>query len=276
MSRPALLGGAPVSGPPADVVQSCVDHAGWDQMASTDPAPLRMTRDEFASLVTHELRNPLNAMTGWVHLLAADPGLRSDGARRAIAGLRRALDQQLQQIDTLGRVLRLAGGMLDSLEPVELGEVLDACADAIRPAAQAAGRTVNVERGPDAGPLWRAGERAALLSALGTLGAYALRHGLPGAPLLLSLDGDPDAPTIRVAVDEGGDGLSIWHGFGAGNARLPLEQLLATLVLEAHGARIGPSGEGRAGDVLAIRFGPARTGGIPAGGAPSSPARPHA
>lgn len=274
MSLPVLLGGSRPSGLAADVVQSGVDHAGLHQMASTDPAPLRMTRDEFASLVTHELRNPLNAMSGWVHLLDADPGPRSDGARRAIAGLRRALEQQVRQIDTLGRVLRLAGGRLEGLEPLELGELLEACADGLRPAAEAAGRAVKVERG--AGRSWRAGERAALLTALRTLGAYALRHGLPGAPLVLGLDGDAEAPTVRVAVDEGGDGLSIWHGFGEGGARLPLEQLLAILVLEAHGARIGPSGEGRAGDVLTIRFGSVPAGGAAAGGAAAVSPRPHA
>ncbi len=243
-------------------------------MASSDPAPLRMTRDEFASLVTHELRNPLNAMSGWVHLLDAEPGPRSDGARRALAGLRRALDQQVRQVDTLGQVLRLAGGRLEGLEPLELGEVLDACADLLRPAAEAAGRVVVVERGP--GGSRRAGERAALLTALRTLGTYALRHGLPGAPLVLALDGDAGAPTVRVAVDEGGDGLSIWHGFGDGGARLPLEQLLAVLVLEAHGARIGPSGQGRAGDALTIRFGSACADAIGTGGPQAAPPQPRA
>ncbi len=272
MSVPALLGGARPSGPPADVVQSCVDHAGRHETAPTDPAPFRMTRDEFASLVSHELRNPLNAMSGWVHLLAADAGLRSDGAQRALAGLRRAIDQQLQQIDVLGRVLRLAGGSIDEVEPIDLGDILDACADALRGDARAAGRAVEVVH--DGAPAWHAGDRGALLRALRALGAYGLRHGLPGAPLVLELDRDGDAATIRVGVDEGDDGgLSIWHAFGAGNARLPLELLLATLVLEAHGARLGPSGEGRAGDVLTIRFGPAEAG-RPSGDA--SPARPHA
>jgi hypothetical protein len=269
VNLPALPDGAR---PPVDVVQSCVNHSGWHEMASTDPAPFRMTRDEFASLVAHELRNPLNAMSGWVHLLSADAGLRSDAAQRALGGLRRAIDLQLRQIDTLARVLRLAGGTLEHAEPIELGEVLEACADALRPAAEAAGRSIEVVR--DGASAWRAGDRAALLSALRALGAYGLRHGLPGAPLVLALDGQGDAPTVRLGVDEGDDGgLSIWHGFGASNARLPLELLLATLVLEAHGARVAPSGEGPTGDALALRFGSAAADRSP-GEAP--PARPHA
>ncbi len=275
MSLPALLGGARPSGASADVVQSCVDASGWHDAAPAGPVPARMTRDEFASLVAHELRNPLNAMAGWIHLLAADPGLRTDGAQRALAGLRRAIDQQLQQIDTLGRVLRLAGGTIEAAERLELGAVLDACAHALRPGAEAAGRAVLRPRPGTAGTAWRVGDPDALLSALRTLGAYGLRHGLPGAPLEFELVVDAqDTATIRIGVDEGDDdGLSIWHGFGAGHARLPLDLLLATLVLEAHGARIGPSGEGRAGDVLAIRFGPAPAGPPPGD---ASPARPHA
>lgn len=241
-------------------------------MASSDPAPLRMTRDEFASLVAHELSNPLNAMSGWVHVLGDDAGLRSDAAQRALGGLRRAIDLQLRQIDTLSRVLQLAGGTLEHAEPIELGEVLEACADTLRPAADAAGRAVEVVRA--GAPAWRAGDRAALLSALRALGTYGLRHGLPGAPLVLALDRDGGAPTIRIGIDEGDDGgPSIWHGFGEGNARLPLELLLATLVLEAHGARAAPSGDCRSGNALALRFGSAAADLSPG---EASPSRPHA
>jgi len=39
---------------------------------------------------------------------------------------------------------------------------------------------------------------------------------------------------------------------------------------------VGPNGNGRAGDVLTIRFAPVPAGGIPSGvGGTSSPARPH-
>lgn len=253
MSLPALLGGAR-SAPPADVVQSCVTSSGWRDMDSPDPArSLRMTREEFAALVTHELRNPLNAMTGWLHLLSADPASFTEPAQRALGGLRRALEQQLALIDALGGVLLLVDGeRLERVEPLELGALLDACAQALRPAAEAAGRDVRVERAGAAS--WLPGDRGALLAALSTLGAYALRHGVPGAPLVLGLDGPADSPVLRIGIDEGDDGgLSIWNGFRR-VGRLPLDLLHAMLTAEAHGARIAPSGEGRLGDTLLIRF----------------------
>ncbi len=253
MSLPARLGGV-LGVPPADVVQSCVASNGWREMDSPDPAgSLRMTREEFASLVTHELRNPLNAMAGWLHLLSADPVASAEPAQRALGGLQRALAQQLALIDTLGGVLRLADGeRLENIEPLELGALLEACAQALRPAASAAGRDVRVERAGAAS--WRPGDRGALLEALRTLGTYALRHGVPGAPLVLGLDGPADSPVLRIGIDEGDDaGLSIWNGFRT-VGRLPLDLLHAMLTAEAHGACMGPSGEGRVGDSLLIRF----------------------
>ncbi|MCX7229229.1 MAG: hypothetical protein NTW15_09480 [Burkholderiales bacterium] len=223
-------------------------------MTPPDPArAVRMTREEFASLVTHELRNPLNAMTGWLHLLSADASMCTESSQRALGGLRRALDQQLALIDTLGGVLRLVDGeRLERVEPLELGALLDACAQALQPAADAAGRDIRVERTDRAS--WRPGDRAALLAALRTLGAHALRHGMPGATLVLGLGGPADAPVLRIGIDEGDEGgLSIWNGFRTGG-RLPLDLLHAMLIAEAHGAHIGPSGDGRVGDTLLIRF----------------------
>ncbi|HYF57480.1 MAG TPA: histidine kinase dimerization/phospho-acceptor domain-containing protein [Burkholderiaceae bacterium] len=229
-------------------------------MTPSDAAlPNRMTSDEFASLVTHELRNPLNALSGWLHLLSADPSVQGDGARRALGGMRRALDQQLALIDVLGRVLRLSGGdgRPDAMQPIDPRMLLDGCAQALQPAAQAAGREIGVDVREDgaATPLGLDGDPAALGAALHTIGAYAIRHGAPGAPLRLECERDPSALHVRVRVDEGEeDGLSIWHGFGGHRARLPLELLHAALVLEAHGATVGPATNGRVGDALDIRF----------------------
>jgi signal transduction histidine kinase len=254
VTQPALPGRACSTLPQADVVQSRVTSEVWRDMTPPDPTPSpRLTREEFASLVTHELRNPLNAMTGWLHLLSADTAPRPEAAQRALGGLRRALDQQLALIDTLGRVLRLIdGGRAGRTEPVELGALLAACADVLGPAAQAAGRDVRVECA--AAPCWVDGSRAALLEALRTLGTFALRHGQPGAPLVLGLQGGSAEPVLRIEIDEGEDGgLSIWNGFNSGG-RLSLDLLHALLSIEAQGARVAASGDGRVGDTLLIRF----------------------
>jgi signal transduction histidine kinase len=88
-------------------------------------------------MVTHELRNPLNAIAGWLHLLSNAPGATAGPApalaTRAAAGLRRAVDEQLEQVETLGRVLRLAGGEPDEAAgSVDLADLLQSQIDLIR------------------------------------------------------------------------------------------------------------------------------------------------
>lgn len=62
--------------------------------------------DELASQITHELRGPLYALNGWLHLLTAERPLTPDQTRRAAQGARLAVETQIRQIDALGRVLR--------------------------------------------------------------------------------------------------------------------------------------------------------------------------
>jgi len=257
VTLPALLGGPSGATVPAGVVQSRVSILGPQAMEPSD-APDAVSRplggEEFASLVTHELRNPLNALSGWLHLLAADPSLRGDAAQRALGGARRALEQQLATIDLLARVLRLrADGGLDVREPIDLGALLSDLVEPLRVAGRSGGHDVHLQATLDAPAL--AGERTLLGTALQALAAYALRHGSPGAPLAVGLHGGDRSVLVRLYIDEGEAGrTSIWHAFDRRPLRLPLELLHAALVIEAHGGRLGTSGDGLTGDAIDIRF----------------------
>jgi signal transduction histidine kinase len=245
-----------------DMVQSGMAHPGRhdEQADGGEAAPRRpLSSEEFASLVTHELRNPLNAMSGWLHLLSADTARRPEGGERALAGLKRALDQQVEQVELLGRLLRLLGGAdTDTGGPVDLHEAIDGCLRTLTPSAHAAGRKIVLQRTPGTN-VWTHGHVDATGAALRSLCAFALRHGVPGAPLLVTQEVRGGAPFVRLRIDEGpGSGMSIWHAFGTGTARLALDLLHATLAIESQGGRVGPCGDGRIGDELGIRFEPAR------------------
>jgi signal transduction histidine kinase len=261
--RATPTGGAAPAAAVRDVVQSGVTPRHRHRVAAPRDGARPLSGDEFASLVAHELRNPLNALSGWLHLLGADPALRADASRRALDGARRALDQQLATIDLLARVLRLRAcdGPLERA-PIDLGAVLDGAVAALGPAAAAAGCRIDVRR--DGGPAAIPGDAALLRDAFVALGAYAIRHGTPGTPLRLALRTGPGAAVLSMQVDEGEPGrTSIWHAFGRSGARLPLELLHAALAVEAHGGSLGPDGEGRTGETFEIRFEPAGT--VPAG-----------
>lgn len=58
-----------------------------------DYRDLALDRIDFLAALSHDLRTPLNAMLGWLHLLSM-PQRGPELAARAIAGLRQAIEQQ--------------------------------------------------------------------------------------------------------------------------------------------------------------------------------------
>jgi signal transduction histidine kinase len=211
-------------------------------------------------MVTHELRNPLNALAGWLHLIGTEPAMTSGVGERAIAGARRALEQQLAQIDLLGQVLRLAGGGVAAADAsLAFGELVQAqCVAAVAEAAHDGSvRGPGALRIEGAAPegLRVLADRALLEASVKTLAGFALRHGMPGAPLEVRISVSGQAFEVGLRIDEGDDGgLSIWHGFGESASRLSLDLYLAMLVIESHGGTVRPRRAAQGGEELEIRL----------------------
>jgi signal transduction histidine kinase len=217
-------------------------------------------------MVIHELRNPLNAMAGWLHLLSNTPGATAGPApalaTRAAAGLRRAVDEQLEQVETLGRVLRLAGGQADEgAGSVDLADLLQSQIDLIHNSPQAEGRAVEFELELGAKPgdaAWSvvAGNADALARSFVDMARYAIRNGVAGVPLRIDLRVDEGVRQIEYSIDAGVDrSVSIWDLFRPPANRLPMPLLHARLAIESAGGVLLPaSGSDAKGDVLRIRF----------------------
>lgn len=95
--------------------------------------------------LAHALNNPLSAASGWLQILAADPG-RDDHHNRALAQIR----QELLRIETLLRAVALIGGRASSLRaPLPLGSLL---AERVNRLA-AEGLPVNFDREPGFDPV---------------------------------------------------------------------------------------------------------------------------
>ena len=96
-------------------------------------------KDEFLATLSHELRTPLTSIVGWADVLGhpkSDPAATA----HAIEVIRRSARVQLQMIDDLLDVSRIIAGKLRmSVQPVDLGTIIIAAVDGLRPAAEAKG-----------------------------------------------------------------------------------------------------------------------------------------
>lgn len=96
-------------------------------------------KDQFLAVVSHELRSPLSAITGWIRL-ARSGKLDTTMQQRALATIERNAQLQGQLIEDLLDVSRIVSGKLRiSPRPIDLAPVVEAGVDTSRPAAQTKG-----------------------------------------------------------------------------------------------------------------------------------------
>jgi signal transduction histidine kinase/CheY-like chemotaxis protein len=94
-------------------------------------------KDEFLATLSHELRTPLTSILGWSHLLT-NGKLDARESKRAIETIARNAYAQKQLVDELLDISRIITGKLRlDVRPVELGPIIEAVIDSVRPAADA-------------------------------------------------------------------------------------------------------------------------------------------
>jgi PAS domain S-box-containing protein len=93
------------------------------------------SKDEFVSLVAHELRSPLNAILGWATLLQTR-SLNPEMTKQALETIARNTQRQVQLIEDLLDVSRIVRGTLRlEFAPVDLGNVVREAIATIQPTA---------------------------------------------------------------------------------------------------------------------------------------------
>ncbi len=96
-----------------------------------------LSKDEFLSMFSHELRSPLNAILGWNSILAAKRAGDAEIAQMT-ARIERSAKAQLKLVNDLLDLGRISTGKLKiEPRPIKLATVVAAALDATRPAAAA-------------------------------------------------------------------------------------------------------------------------------------------
>jgi PAS domain S-box-containing protein len=94
-------------------------------------------KDEFLATLSHELRTPLNMIVGWAEMLG-NSKLDPVTSLRAIEVIRRNARIQAQMVEDLLDVSRIITGKLRlNVQPLDLGTIIIAAIDGLRPAAEA-------------------------------------------------------------------------------------------------------------------------------------------
>ncbi|MCE4553984.1 CheR family methyltransferase [Roseateles cellulosilyticus] len=119
-----------------DDLKSAVSRA---DTARAEAEQANTAKDEFLALVSHELRAPLNVISGWASVLERTQADATDSVeRKAIATILRQCRSQAQLIDDLLDASRITSGRFAiDKHPVDLGEAVLAVLESMLPAAKA-------------------------------------------------------------------------------------------------------------------------------------------
>jgi PAS domain S-box-containing protein len=160
-------------------------------------------KDEFLATVSHELRNPLNAMLGWARVLSGG-GFDEETVARGLRSIEQNAVAQAQLIEDLLDVSRIISGKfrLDS-KPVQLAPVIEAAVDSIRPAAEA--KRVTLELSLDATAGLVAGDAGRLQQVVWNLLSNAVKFTPLEGRVQLSLARQDDH--VDITVTDSGQGI---------------------------------------------------------------------
>jgi signal transduction histidine kinase/CheY-like chemotaxis protein len=238
-------------------------------------------KDEFLATVSHELRNPLNAMLGWVRVLRA--------GRRDEASLARGLEVVERNTVALNRLIEdlldvsriVSGKMHLDVQSVDVAQAVESAVESVRLAAEAKEVSVDVALDPDVGTV--SGDAARVQQVVWNLLSNAVRFNVKGGRV--TVRSERVGPDVRLTVSDTGrgiepeflphvferfrqeDGTSTRHHGGLG-----LGLAIVRHLVELHGGsvRVESDGVGK-GATFAVVL-PAGSRDLPADRGPATPA----
>jgi PAS domain S-box-containing protein len=215
------------------------------------------TKDAFLATLSHELRTPLNAMLGWVRMLRSG-NLPEDRQAHALEVIERNTFTQVRLTEDILDVSRIVSGKLRlRSEPVDLARVVEAAAENMRPAADAAGVALHVSADGrrDARRLTMLGDPQRLQQVVANLLSNAVKFTAAGGRIEVELRGAPDR--AHIVVRDTGIGIDpallplVFERFRQGDSSpsrahggLGLGLAIARHLVEAHGGSIAAESGG--------------------------------
>jgi PAS domain S-box-containing protein len=224
-----------------------------EQDARTEAESANRSKDEFITLVSHELRSPLNAILGWTRILGQ--GRRDEELYyRGIEVIERSARMQSQLVEDLMDIARAIGGKLRmEVRPMDVAEAIEKAEEVVRPAAEAKGISLDTRLDRNAGQI--TGDPDRLQQVVSNLLSNAVKFTNEGGRVEVRLERID--PYIQITVRDTGRGIKpeflhyvfdryrqadAFGGRRAGGLGLGLP--LVRLLVEMHGGSVEADSEG--------------------------------
>jgi signal transduction histidine kinase len=177
------------------------------QEAETALAEAQRARQQFVSLVTHELRVPMTSIKGYTDLLLKGiVGSLNEAQTNFLQTVRSNVERMARMVADLGDINKLEGQDLKfTPTAVTLNAALNEALRSLENAIAQKGQTVT-RAIPDGLPaLWCDHDR--LVQVLGNLLNNAHLYTQEGGVITITAESVSNAPTVRVAVRDNGIGI---------------------------------------------------------------------
>jgi PAS domain S-box-containing protein len=166
--------------------------------ARRDAETASRAKDEFLTMLSHELRNPLGAISAAIEVLeSAEPGAPNAAeARTIIARQTRNLAHMMNDLLDVGRVI--AGKILLARQPVNLAIVVRRAEETLAITGQAKGHAVHL----DLADAWIDGDAVRIEQVVTNLLTNAIKYTPTGGAIRVSVRHEPPSALLQVR-DEG-------------------------------------------------------------------------
>ena len=173
-------------------------HAITERTARRSAETALFMRDHVLSLVSHDLRSPLNAIHSWAYVLDRKIDANDATAQRALDGIRNGVDQQVKLLESIVDTTRAETKALAlKRAPFALRPLLDETNGDVRDSL-AARRGVSLALNTPLAAQQMVGDRERLAAALWLLVTFAVEASASGATV--TLDADVDASKFCATV----------------------------------------------------------------------------
>ena len=160
-------------------------------------------KSELIATVSHDLKQPLSVMNGYIELLLMQQKFDLQGMS-FVDMIRKSIQNMRQLIDDLLDLAKIESGVKLELQSIQLTQVLAECAEAIRPSANGKSMTLNTEFADDL-PLI-SGDRARLRQIFINLISNAVKYTPPEGSVWVRAE--QRGTTLRIGIQDNGLGIA--------------------------------------------------------------------